>query len=451
MLKDKVPPHHDEAEQAILGAMLLDNEAIDTATQYLKAGDFYSNANQRVFNAIKSLFDQGRQKADLITVVEELRKTGELEGSGGPAYIASLTNVVPSSANADYYAKIVQDCSLRRALIRAANEVGARSYDESAESRQLLEEAQQAFFDLGEERQTAAYKGARDMVLPAIELIEKLYRSKGDYTGVPSGFEYLDNMTSGFQPSELIIIGARPSVGKTALALNMVANITLRAKKPAAFFSLEMSGMALFLRLIAAEARVDATRIRKGIYQPRDYSSLLDAASRLHDAPLFVSDIPNMRLLDLRSQARRLRSKERVEIIFIDYLSLITTETGFNVPRHEQVAEISRSLKSLARELRIPIVALSQVSREVERNRGAPPRLADIRESGAIEQDADLVMFLHRKEDKDKKDGDDGHQAESVSMELHIAKQRNGPVGMINLQFVPRFTAFSTEDKISQA
>jgi replicative DNA helicase len=449
-LKDKIPPHHDEAEQATLGAMLLDNDSIDTAIQYLRTDDFYSNANRRVFNAVLSLYNQGRQKADIITVVEELRKAGDLEAAGGPAYVASLTNVVPSSANTDYYAKIVQDCSLRRALIRATAEVNAKSYDESAESRQILEETQQKFFDLGEERQTVAYQSAKELVPQAIDLIEKLYRSKEAYTGVPSGFDDLDTMTSGFQPSELIIVGARPSVGKTALALNMAANITMKAKKPAAFFSLEMSDIALLLRLISAEARIDAKRIRAGLLQPRDFTSLMDAAGSLYEAPLYIVDIPNMRLLDLRSQARRLRSQQRVEIIFIDYLSLVSTESGYNTPRHEQVAEISRSLKSLARELKIPVVALSQVSREVEKNRGERPRLSDIRESGAIEQDADLVLFLHRKEDKDKKEGERGPQSDTVSMELIIAKQRNGPVGTIELAFTPRFAAFSQLDKTHQ-
>jgi replicative DNA helicase len=445
-LKDKIPPQHDEAEQATLGAMLLDNDSIDTAIQYIRADDFYSGANRRVFKAILGLYNQGRERADIITVVEELRKAGELERAGGPAYVASLTNVVPSSANTDYYAKIVRDCSLRRSLIHIAAEVNARSYDESIESRQILEESQQKFFDLGEQRQAVSYKSAKELVPETMEFIEKRYHSKEAYTGVSSGFDDLDNLTSGFQPSELAIIGARPSVGKTALALNMAANITLKAKKAAAFFSLEMSQLALGMRILSSEARIDAKRIQTGFIQPRDFSSLMDAAGRLYDAPLFIVDIPNMRLLDLRSAARRLRIQQRVEIIFIDYLSLITSE-NYQIPRHEQVAEISRSLKSLARELDIPIVALSQVSREVEKNRGERPRLSDIRESGAIEQDADLVMFLHRKEDRDKKEGEEKGSATAVPMELIIAKQRNGPVGTIDLAFAPRFAAFSQLDK----
>ncbi|GHU14511.1 replicative DNA helicase [Spirochaetia bacterium] len=449
MLKDKVPPHHDEAEQATLGAMLLDNDSVDTAVQYLRADDFYSNANRRVFNAILSLYNQGRQKADIMTVEEELRKAGDLDAAGGTAYVAGLTNVVPSSANIDYYARIVQDRSLRRALIRIAAEVSSRSCDESVESRQVLEECQQKFFDLGEERQTVSYKSAKELVPETMDFIEKRYHSKEAYTGVPSGFDDLDNLTSGFQPSELVIIGARPSVGKTALALNMAANITLKAKKPAAFFSLEMSQLALGLRILSAEARIDAKRIQTGFIQPRDFASLMDAAGRLYDAPLYVVDIPNMKLLNLRTAARRLRVQQQVEIIFIDYLSLITSE-NYQIPRHEQVAEVSRSLKSLARELDIPVVALSQVSREVEKNRGERPRLSDIRESGAIEQDADLVMFLHRKpEDKDRKEGG-VPQNEAVPMELIIAKQRNGPVGTIEMAFTPRFAAFSQVDKSRQ-
>jgi replicative DNA helicase len=434
-LKDKVPPHNDEAEQAALGAMLLDNDAIDTAIQYLKADDFYSNANRRVFKAIQSLYNQGRQKADIITVVAELRQAGELDAAGGPAYVASLTNVVPSSANIDHYAKIVQDCSLRRSLIRVSGEINTHSFDESMESRQILEETQKKIFEIAEDRQSVSYTSARELIPKAIEIIETLYHSKEAYTGIPSGFDDLDSFTSGFQKSELVIIGARPSVGKTALALNMAAYITIEKKIPAAFFSLEMSDIALALRLISAEAKIDMKLIRSKLLKPRDYHDLMNAAGRIFEAPLFIADTPGMKLLDLRAQARRFCAQQKVQIIFIDYISMIRSD-NYQVPRHEQVAEISRSLKSLARELDIPVVALSQLGRPAE---GNIPNLSSLRESGSIEQDADLVMFLHRQRETDAK-GD--QKADDGITKLIIAKQRNGPVGTIELVFHKTYAKF---------
>ncbi|AEF86987.1 replicative DNA helicase [Treponema primitia ZAS-2] len=436
----KPPPHNDEAEQASLGAMLQDEDGITTVIQYLRPDDFYSNANRRVYAAILSLFNQGR-KADIITITEELRQAGELEQAGGSSYVSSLTHVVPSSANVDFYSKIVQDCSLRRALLKVANELSVKSFDESQESRIILEETQQRIFDLTEGRKPLSFKSAKEILPQVIETIEKLYHSKDAYTGVPSGFEELDSMTSGFQPSELIIIGARPSVGKTALALTMAANISINNKErkiPTAFFTLEMSDKALMQRLISSEANIESNKIRNGLLKPSDFSSLMTAAGRIYEAPLYIVDMPNMKLLDLRAQARRLRVQQKVEIIFIDYLTLISSD-NYQLPRHEQIAEISRSLKSLARELGIPIVALSQVRRDAE---GKRPNLSDIRESGSIEQDADVVMFLHRERESDKKNTE-RENAEVTTTELIIAKQRNGPVGTIEIAFLPRYTKFA--------
>ncbi|MDR0403045.1 MAG: replicative DNA helicase [Treponema sp.] len=441
MLKDKVPPHNDEAEQAALGAMLLDNDAVDTAVQYLAPDDFYSNANRRVYKAILSLFNQGRQKADIITVVAELRQAGELEGAGGPSYVASLTNVVPSSANIDYYAKIVQDCSLRRSLIRVSAEMNASSFDESVESRVVLEETQKKIFELAENRRVASVKNMKELMPSTIDKIEELYQSKKQYSGIASGFEDLDNLTSGFQPSELIIIGARPSMGKTALALSMASHITMAQKIPAAFFSLEMSDLALGFRLISAEAKIESERIKARLLKPEDYNSLMQAAGRLYDAPLYIVDIPGITIMDLRVQARRLRTLEKVEIIFIDYITLITSENS-QIPRHEQIAEISRSLKGLARELGIPIVALSQLTREAEKER---PNLASIRASGAIEQDADMVIFIHRERESDKKP--DAAGGNDSTAELIIAKQRNGPVGFVKVAFKKEYAKFAPLDK----
>jgi replicative DNA helicase len=437
-LKDKIPPHNEEAEKATLGAMLLDAEAVSIAMQYLKPGDFYINRNRRVFEAVRTLADQGL-KADIITIVEELRRTGELDGAGGPAYVASLTNVVPTAANIDYYAKVVQDCSLRRSLIRVSSEVVAKSFDESRESRVILEETQQRIFELTDSRQTLTFKSIKEIIPPVINIIENRYHSKSLYTGVPSGFDDLDQYTSGFQPSELIIIGARPSIGKTALALTMATNITVHQKVPAAFFTLEMSDVALVQRLISGEANIESNSLRLGKLKPSEFTKLLDAAGKIYEAPLYIVDMPNMKLLDLRSQARRLRAQQKVEIIFIDYLTLVGSE-NYQAPRHEQIAEISRSLKSLARELGIPVVALSQLRRDAE---GKRPNLSDLRESGSIEQDADLVMFLHRDREQDKKSPPPGQHTEGIKTELIIAKQRNGPVGTVEIVFLPKYTQFA--------
>ncbi|MDR3145489.1 MAG: replicative DNA helicase [Treponema sp.] len=438
-LKDRIPPQNEDAEKATLGALLLDEDAVVTAIQYLRGDDFYSNANGRIFKAILNLFNGGR-KADIITVVEELRQSGELDAAGGPAYVASLTNVVPTSANVDYYAKIVRDCSLRRSLIRVAGETSLKAYDESRDSRMVLEETQQRIFDLTEDRQTLSFKSTRDIIPQAIEVIENLYHSKKEYTGIPSGFDELDTLTSGFQPAELIIIGARPSIGKTALALNMAAHITMVRKIPAAFFTLEMSNIALVLRLISSEANIKSNVLRTGHLNSGEFQKLMEAAVKIYDAPLYIVDMPNMKLLDLRAQARRLRVQQKVEIIFIDYLTLITSE-NYQLARHEQVAEISRSLKSLARELNIPVVALSQVRREVEGKKdNSGPGLADLRESGSIEQDADLVMFLHREQGRKN----DAAETDAIPTELNIAKQRNGPTGKVDIVFLKNYTKFAS-------
>ncbi|MDR2797537.1 MAG: replicative DNA helicase [Treponema sp.] len=435
-LKDKIPPHDTMAEQATLGALLLDKEAIATAIQYLRPDDFYSHANNKVYDAILNLFNKGLT-ADILTVSEELRQNGKLEEVGGPAYVASLTNVVPSSANIEYYAQTVQNYALRRALIRVSNEVIAKTFDESQESRSILEETQQQIFELTDKGHTFSFRDTKEILKQTIEVIDRLYKLKKNITGIPSGFDELDKLTAGFQASELIIIGARPSMGKTALALTMASHIAIRNKIPTAFFTLEMSDLALMLRLISSEAMIHANAIRTGFLTAADFTNLLEAASNIYDAPLYIVDMPNMKLLDLRAQARRLRAQQQVEIIFIDYLTLISSENA-RLQRHEQIAEISRSLKSLARELKIPIVALSQLTREAEKDK---PNLSSIRESGSIEQDADVVMFLHRERDSDQK-ADDKDMEAGKKTNLILAKQRNGPVGTIELLFMAKYTKF---------
>ncbi|MDE0023277.1 MAG: replicative DNA helicase [Spirochaetaceae bacterium] len=431
-LRDSIPPHNIDAEVATLGALLLDPEALSTVLRYLRADDFYRAAHRKVYQAILALFDRN-EAIDLITLCDELGRVGELEACGGMARISQLTSAVPTSANVEYYARIVQGLSMRRELQRIAASIISDSFDDSREVRIIIEEAERRIFEITDRQQSGSFRLAREIINQTVDAIERLYHSSGSYTGIPSGFADLDNLTSGFQNSEFVVIGARPSVGKTALALTMAANIAVQQRKPVGFFTLEMSAVALMQRLLAAEARLDSNRIRSGMLRPSDFHKITDAAGRLYDAPLFIEDSPNLKLLDLRAQARRMKSNHSVEIVFIDYLTLISSENQ-DLPRHEQIAEISRSLKALARELDVPVLALSQVRRETE---GKLPNLADLRESGSIEQDADVVMFLHRERGTDE-------NLNERETDLIVAKQRNGPVGKINLTFFPEYTTFES-------
>ena len=409
---------------------MLDPEALSTVLRYLRADDFYRAAHRKVYQAILALFDRN-EAIDLITLSDELNRVGELDACGGMARISQLTSAVPTSANVEYYARIVQALSMRRELQRIAASIISDSFDDSREVRYIIEEAERRIFEITDRQQTGSFRLAREIINQTVDAIERLYHSSGTYTGIPSGFGDLDNLTSGFQNSEFVVIGARPSVGKTALALTMAAHIAVQQRKPVGFFTLEMSAVALMQRLLAAEARLDSNRIRSGLLRPSDFHKITDAAGRLYDAPLFIEDSPNLKLLDLRAQARRMKSNHSVEIVFIDYLTLISSENQ-DLPRHEQIAEISRSLKALARELDVPVLALSQVRRETE---GKLPTLADLRESGSIEQDADVVMFLHRERGTDE-------NLNERETDLIVAKQRNGPVGKINLTFFPEYTTF---------
>lgn len=430
-LKDKVPPHNSEAEQATLGALLLDWESsISIVLQYLRPEKFYSLQNQKIFTAMLDLYNEGQQ-CDILSLKEKLREKGELEAAGGAAYISELTDKVPTSANVEYYAQIVKDQSIRRELIKSASKIVSNSHNDSLDSRSVLEEAQKVIFDLTDASSSQEYKSTKELVNFVVENISKRYTNKNSFTGVESGFHELDQMTAGFQPAEMIIIGARPSIGKTAIALSMIQHIAIEKKVPAAFFSLEMADVQVVTRLVSQVGRIRSDVLRTGFLSSVDFANLQTAASTIYEAPLYIIDTPNMKLLDLRSVARRLRTKEKIEIIFIDYITLIGSENSA-VPRHEQVAEISRSLKSLARELNIPIVVLSQVARSAEEK---APTLAELRESGSIEQDADVVMFLHRKRTPDE-------NQETIPTELIVAKQRNGPTGVVKITFVPHFTKY---------
>lgn len=433
-LKDKVPPHNLVAEQATLGALLLDWDALGNVISYLRPERFYSLQNQKIFEAILSLDGRGI-RGDIVTLIDELRNTGNLDYAGGPAYVSSLTDTVPTSANVEYYAKIVFDEYIRREVITLSSKSISEAHNETIESEFVLEEAQKRIFELSDSKQSQNVQHVQNLIGPVIENIERIYKNKKELVGIPSGFTDLDSMTYGFQNSEMIIIGARPSMGKTALALSMIQHIAIEKKIPTAFFSLEMSNVQVMHRLISQEARISGEKIRTGSLKFEHFQRIQDAAGRIYLSPLWIDDTPNMKLLELRSTARRLRAQHQVEIIFIDYIGLIQNENS-KIPRHEQIGEVSRSLKSLARELKIPIVVLSQVGRQSEGNK---PTLADLRDSGSIEQDADVIMFLHR--DRVETNSQE-EKPQVIPTELILSKQRNGPTGTAKISFIPRYAKF---------
>lgn len=428
-LKDKVPPHDIEAERAVLGALLLNWGAMGDVIGKLRPERFYSLQNQVIFEALTELFSHNIQ-GDTLTLVDQLRKNNKLEQAGGTAYIASLTDTVPSSANIEYYADIVLDRATRRDLIKISSELKAESFELGRESTALLDTAEQRIFALAERNETTVIHDARNIMIKEIEIIDARYNSKNQFTGIPTGFGKLDSYTSGFQNSELIIIGARPAIGKTALALSMMQNIALEKNIPCGFFSLEMPYESIGMRILSQESRVPMHKMRSGMLKYEDVKKIQDAAGRWFEAPLYTVDTPNMKLLELRAMARRMVKNHKVKIIFIDYIGLITTENP-NAPVYDQMSEVSKSLKALARELEIPIVALCQVARAAE---GEPPNLAQLRGSGSIEQDADVVMFLHRERLKE--------ETPVQEATLILAKQRNGATGDIKISFVPAYSKF---------
>ncbi len=431
-LNDKVPPHNIEAEQAVLGALLLNWGAMSEVVSILRPDRFYSLQNQVIYEAMQKLFSKNAT-GDTISLINELTVENKLEQAGGAAYIASLTDTVPSAANIDYYAKMVLDRASRRDLIHISSELKASSFNLQKESKSLLDEAEQKIFALAEHNETTQVYSAKDIMFKEIELIEARYKSKNQFTGVPTGFAKLDTYTSGFQNSELIIIGARPSIGKTALALSIIQNIACERRIPCGFFSLEMPYESIGMRLLAQEARVPMQKIRSGMLKVDDVKKIQDAAGRWFEAPLYTVDTSNMKHIDLRAVARRMVKNQGVKIIFIDYIGLISTEDP-TAPVFEQVSLISKSLKALARELNIPIVALCQVARDAE---GQEPNLAQLRGSGSIEQDADVVMFLHRDRLKDEVVAQDA--------KIILAKQRNGATGDIEIMFLPAYSKFENK------
>jgi replicative DNA helicase len=432
----KLPPQNIEAEQSVLGGILIENEAMNHMMEILKADDFYRDAHRKIFNALINLSEKD-EPADLITLTNELRKMNQLDSIGGASYLASLIDSVPTAANIEYYAKIIKEKALLRNLIQTSTEIVTRSYEYFGDVDGLLDEAEQAIFQISENRVKPSFYPIREIVKGSFKVLERLYEKKELITGVPSGFKELDRLTAGFQPSDLIIVAGRPSMGKTALCLNIAQYVATEKKIPVAIFSLEMSKEQLVIRMLCSEAQVEGTRLRTGFLNESDWPRLTLAAGNLSDAPIFIDDTGALSILELRAKARRLNVEQGLGMLIIDYLQLMRGRTRVE-NRQQEISEISRSLKALAKELHVPVVAVSQLSRRTEERQGMRPQLSDLRESGAIEQDADLILFLYRDEVYNRNE-DNPNRGKA---EVIIGKQRNGPIGKIELTFLSKFTAF---------
>lgn len=429
-----------EAEKAVLGSLLLNWDAMGESATALKADRFYSNQNRVIYECMVKLYKEN-VRGDIITVVTTLEESGTISNAGGRAYISSLTSSVPTTANLDFYISLITDRAIRRDLIKASIDISKSAFDMSLPGNQVLEEAEKNIFALSDLNTKSTIYEIKNLVDSSMDSIERSIGQSKELTGVGSGFVRLDNMTSGFQKSEMIIIGARPSIGKTALALSMMEHIAIDEHVPCGFFSLEMSRQAIVTRLLSQRSKVPNSRLRANVSKD-DFDKLKKISGDCYNAPLYIVDTPNMQLLDLRSMARRMVLNYNVEIIFIDYIGLISTEHP-EAPVYETQSLISKSLKGLARELEVPIVALCQVARDAE---GKEPSLAQLRGSGSIEQDADVVMFLHRERlNTDTPEGED----EGLEAKCIIAKQRNGATGVVDLLFFPKYTKFTNKAMIN--
>ena len=434
LLAQRLPPQNLEAETSVLGAVLLENEALNRVLEILKEDDFYRNAHRRIFSAILHLYEHS-EPVDLITLSEVLKTRGELDDVGGVEYLNSLVNAVPTAANISYYAKIIKEKAILRKLINRATEIVSQSYSNSGDVDEFIDQAERTIFEISEDRVRPSFYPIKDLIKSSFKTIERLYEKRQLITGVPTGFQRLDELTSGLQPSDLIIIAGRPSMGKTALALNIAQNASVQAAIPAAIFSLEMSKEQLALRMLCSEAKVDAHRLRGGFLSEADWPKLTRAAGSLSEAPLFIDDTPGLSALEMRAKTRRLKIEHNLGLVIVDYLQLMRGRASAD-SREQEISDISRSLKALAKELAIPVIALSQLNRRVEERGDKRPQLSDLRESGAIEQDADVILFLYREEVYNKSEENRG------KAELIIGKQRNGPTDKVDLAFLDKYTRF---------
>lgn len=443
MIEERVPPQNIEAEQAVLGAMLIDKEAIAKATEVLSADDFYREAHRVIFSAMLELYNKN-EAVDMVTVTEILKRDNKLEDIGGIAYITSLANVVLTAANVKYHAEIVAEKSVLRQLVRVSTEIAAMGYEANEDVGTLLDTAESRILEISNRKKKNDFTAINDILMDSVQSIESLLQNKGGLTGLPAGFADLDKLMSGLHPSDFIILAARPSMGKTALALNIVQNVALRAHKviggeprSVAFFSLEMSKEQLVNRMLCAEAGIDSQRLRVGEMHDEDWTHLWDACDTMSRAKIYIDDTAGITAMDMRSRARRLKAEHGLDLIVVDYLQLMqgSGKRNNSGDRQQEVSEISRSLKALARELDVPVLALSQLSRSVESRQVKRPMLSDLRESGSLEQDADIVAFLYREDYYNP-------ETENKHTELIIAKHRNGPVDTVNLFFQKQFTKF---------
>lgn len=443
----KLPPQSLEAEMSILGGILIDNDAINRVLEILDSDDFYRESHRKIFNAMMKLSDL-REPCDLITMTDMLRRQGELEEVGGAAYLATLVDYVPTAANISYYCKIVKEKSINRRMISVATEIVTLGYDEQTDINELLDKAQKDIYEISENKLRPQYVQVKDVIKDTFKILQSLHSRKELVTGTPTGYTDLDLMTAGFQPGDLIIIAARPSMGKTTLALNIAeyasADPRNKNRVPSVVFSLEMGKEQLVMRLFASIARIDFGKMRTGHFQDTDWPKLTRAAGVLHDSKIFIDDTPAISVLELRSKARRLKSEHDIGMIIVDYLQLMRGGTN-SESRQQEISDISRSLKALAKELNVPVVALSQLNRELEKRADKRPMMSDLRESGAIEQDADVIMFVYREAvycDYCRKRDGSCTQNHERSAEIIIGKQRNGALGMVPLTFFGEHTRF---------
>ncbi|MFH0876855.1 MAG: replicative DNA helicase [Candidatus Omnitrophota bacterium] len=431
---ERVPPQNIEAELAVLGSMLLEESAIPTVLELIDENAFYKEAHQKIFSSLIELYDH-RKGVDLITLVEKLKNDNCLQQVGGASYLTGLTNAVPTAANAAHYARIVKEKNILRMLINNATQIVSRAYETEEGVDDLLDASERMIFEIADRRIEGSFVSMKEIIKDSIETIDRLYQRKAHITGIPTGYSGFDEKTAGLQPSDLIIVAGRPSMGKSALAINMVEHASVVEKIPVAFFSLEMSKEQLVQRFLCSHARVDAHKVRTGFLSNTDWPLLTTAAGKLSEAPIFIDDTPSISVLELRAKARRLKSHHDIKLIVVDYLQLMRGSANIE-SRQQEISEISRSLKALARELNVPLIAISQLSRAVESRMDHRPQLSDLRESGAIEQDADVVVLLIREEYYNPTEQNKGI-AEAI-----IAKQRNGPVGTVKLTFIKEYTRF---------
>ncbi len=444
----KLPPQAVDIEEAVLGALMLERDALSNVIDILKPESFYRDSHRHIYEAIVQLFNNS-EPVDIKTVVHQLRRNGTLEVVGGAYYIAELTTRVNSAANIEYHARIISEQSIKRELIRISSEIQHDAYEDTIDVFQLLDRAEQSLFDVSESHIRKNYDKMNSLLSQAIEEIEQRKGKKDGVTGIESGFTALDRITSGWQPSDLVIIAARPGMGKTAFVVSAMRNAAVDFNHPVGIFSLEMSSVQLVNRLISAEAELESEKIKSGKLADYEWEQLLHKTSRLSSSPIFIDDTPGLSILELRAKSRRLVAQHGVKLLIVDYLQLMTGDTSKNAGgnREQEIASISRSLKGIAKELKVPVIALSQLSRAVETRGGdKKPQLSDLRESGSIEQDADMVIFLYRPEYYGITQGEDGMPLQGLG-EVIIAKHRNGRTDTAQLKFIGKFTKFVDMDQ----